>query len=369
MPEGSEAPGKRRTGSLTAGAVALALCAGVILGPRARVGPDVPPFDLTLSAGEVDAYLTRQEGRFNDLTPGTRKSVVWAGEPGERTPLALVYLHGFSATSMETRPLPERVAKGLGANLFRTRFNGHGRPGQALAEATAEDWLVDVAEAMAIGRALGDRTVLLGTSTGGTLALWAATRPRWKGEVPAVILISANLGPRDSRAGMLLWPWGGLVARAVVGPERSWEPTNPDHGRFWTTRYPTEALLPMMALVDMVRGVPSSDLEAPVLSLFSPHDRVVAPEEVDAWASGLDSLAWRSSEVVGSDDPDQHVLAGDILSPGTTAEVEREIRTFLESVLQGSPSGQRDGDQDLDRASSRPQRSHDGGTVGADRPL
>ncbi|NNF28661.1 MAG: alpha/beta hydrolase, partial [Gemmatimonadetes bacterium] len=106
------------------------------LGPRARVDSDVPPLDLVLSAPEVDPYLAGREARFEDLTPGTAKSVAWAGAPGARTPFAVLYFHGFSATSMEARPLPERMAERLGANLFRTRLTGHGRPGRALAEAT-----------------------------------------------------------------------------------------------------------------------------------------------------------------------------------------------------------------------------------------
>ena len=268
LPEASD---RRRGGRRARGVGLLTLALGsvVALGPRARVASEAPPFEPAFSTGEVQEYLARQEARFGDVTPGVAKSVVWAGEPGTRTPLALVYLHGFSATNMEIRPLPEHLAERLGANLFRTRLTGHGRPGEALASASAEDWLRDVAEAMAVAAALGDRVVLLGTSTGGTLALWAATRPQWQEQIQAVVVISPNLGPRDTRSAMLLWPWGGSLAQAVVGPERSWEPRNPDQARFWTTRYPTEALLPMMALVDMVSGVSSAELGAPVLNLYS----------------------------------------------------------------------------------------------------
>ncbi|NNM32790.1 MAG: alpha/beta fold hydrolase [Gemmatimonadetes bacterium] len=325
--------------------------------------------DLVLSAPEVDPYLAGREARFEDLTPGTAKSVAWAGAPGARTPFAVLYFHGFSATSMEARPLPERMAERLGANLFRTRLTGHGRPGRALAEATAEDWLRDVAEAMEVGRAVGDRTVLLGTSTGGTLALWAATRPEWEDQIAAAVVISANLGPRDSRSRMLLWPWGGWLARAVIGPERSWDPLNPAQARFWTTRYPTEALLPMMALVHMVRGVPSSDLGAPVLSLFSTADRIVAAEDVHAWAAGLDESAWRAVEVVGSDDPDQHVLAGDILSPGTTEDVLGEIVGFLEAVLAEPFPGEAGGRPGFGELPSQAVDLGTGGTAPVQGPL
>ncbi len=299
------------------------------MGPRARVSPDAPAFSDSLSAANVEAYLATREGRFDDLTPGAEKSVVWAADPGVKTRLAVLYLHGFSATNREVRPLPDLVARSLGANLFLTRLAGHGRPGLALGAVEARDWLADVSEAVAVAEALGEVTVVIGTSTGGTLALWAATRGEWAQRIGAVVVISPNLGVRDSRSGMLLWPWGGSLARAMIGSERSWEPSSEEHGTYWTTRYPTKALLPMMALVDMVRSLPASTLTAPVLNLYAADDRVVAPELADAWASGLEASRWRSLEIVGALDPDQHILAGDIMSPGTTQRVHDEIMGFL----------------------------------------
>ena len=89
--------------------------------------------------------------------------------------------------------MPEEVARALGANLFFTRLTGHGRTGAAMAEATAEDWLADMAEAMEIGRRLGQRVVVIGTSTGGTLAAIAATDPQLNAGLAGTVLISAQL--------------------------------------------------------------------------------------------------------------------------------------------------------------------------------
>ncbi len=121
--------------------------------------------DSTLGE-DLDAYLSQKELQFPDIRPNTEKRIVWAGEKGARTPLAVIYVHGFSATSEEIRPVPDEVAAALGANLFFTRLAGHGRTGEALASATAGDWIEDMAEAMAIGRRLGDRVLVISTSTG-----------------------------------------------------------------------------------------------------------------------------------------------------------------------------------------------------------
>ena len=88
-----------------------------------------------------------------------------------KTPYSVVYLHGFSATRQETAPLAECVADSLGANLFETRLAGHGREREPLADVRAEDWLHDAAEALAIAARLGERVIVIGTSTGATLAV------------------------------------------------------------------------------------------------------------------------------------------------------------------------------------------------------
>ena len=73
---------------------------------------------------------------------------------------AVVFIHGFSATGHEIRPLPDLVANGLVANLFFTRLSGHGQGGPAMGCATLDDWRADVAQALAFGRMLGKRVLV-----------------------------------------------------------------------------------------------------------------------------------------------------------------------------------------------------------------
>ena len=42
------------------------------------------------------------------------------------------------------------------------------------------------------------------------------------------------------------------MAERLIGPERQWLAENADHERYWITRYPTAALLPMMGMVKLV---------------------------------------------------------------------------------------------------------------------
>jgi len=162
------------------------------LGPREPVGLS-PLAAFPSASADLDAWLAEREANHDDLTDGVAKEIVWRDPTSrERTPVSIVYLHGFSATSAETRPFADDLASALGANLHYTRLRGHGRPGEALAEATVQDWVNDTAEAIAIGQAIGERVVVIGTSTGGTLAAIAAADPTAFGEMAAVVMVSPN---------------------------------------------------------------------------------------------------------------------------------------------------------------------------------
>ena len=100
--------------------------------PREKIDT-TPRFDVEAIGTDPEAYLAMREGIFDDITPGVEKSIRWAGEAGAVTDIVLVYLHGFSATAQEIRPVPERLADEIGANLIFTRLAGHGRSGEAMA--------------------------------------------------------------------------------------------------------------------------------------------------------------------------------------------------------------------------------------------
>ena len=311
------------------GVVALA-------GPRARVNDAWVEPEL---GADVDAYLAAREATVGGIRPGEHKSVTWA-DPRVRTPtsLSLVYLHGFSADRHEVEPLVSDLGRALGANVYFTRLRGHGRDGPAMAEASAEDWLADVAEAVAVGGRIGGRVVLIGTSTGGTLATWAAARPEARERLAALVLISPNYGLRDRSSRLLLWPWGGLVARLAIGRERCFEAVNEQQTLHWTTCYPTSSLLPMVALARHVGSMDLSGVSVPALLVYSPDDLVVDARGTERVVSRLGSARTEVLVVRRPGDPERHVLAGDILSPGTTESVRQGVLAFLGS-LEGGEGG------------------------------
>ncbi|EAQ97471.2 alpha/beta hydrolase [Congregibacter litoralis] len=288
------------------------------------------PPQLVIPAA-IDDYLREKESAEHALvgvTEGAEKRVVWAGEPGQRSDYVLVYFHGFSATRQEIAPVPELVAQALGANLFETRLAGHGREREQLSGISAEDWMNDGAEALAVAKALGEKIVLMGTSTGATLALAMARHPDFA-SVDSLILVSPNFGPAGKGSGITTGPFGPQLARLILGERRSWVAANDLQEKYWSTDYPTASIVEMMRLVNLsVELTPEAKSKRAML-VYSPKDDVVS---VSKLLAGFERLPAGQKKVHAVDEPrslSPHVLTGDILAPGTSEETAALISAFI----------------------------------------
>ncbi|MEL6886925.1 MAG: alpha/beta fold hydrolase [Pseudomonadota bacterium] len=298
--------------------ILAAIAVGLWLFGPYEDAPLTPSADMTPGA-DLDAHFAAVEAAFDDITPGVEKRIVWADAPGQRTDWVVVYVHGFSATSEEIRPVPDRVAQGLSANLIYTRLQGHGRSGDALATGTVQGWVNDFAEAMAAARAAGDRIVVMATSTGGTLVTALAQDAKIMDGTEGLILVSPNYALNNPMAPLLSWPASRYWLPVLAGQQRSFEPSNDGHGTYWTTEYPSTAVFPMVALIDAVADMDHGAHNIPALFWYARADAVVRADASDAVAGAWGAASTVVNPVLGDgDDTFSHVIAGDILSPGQT---------------------------------------------------
>ena len=319
-------------------AVILAIIALIVflLTPSRLVNSAVVP----ALPDDLDSYLAASEAeaaaRF-PLIPNTEKRIRWQS-PGQQTEWVIVYLHGFSATRQEINPATELIADALGANLFETRLTGHGRVEGVMREMRAEDWLDDAAEALTIGSRIGKRTILMGTSTGATLALAMAGHPAMD-NVDAIIVMSPNFGPDDPAARWLTRPGGPLLARLMLGDTRTWEARNEQQALYWSTSYPTAAVIEVMRLIDLANDALSAPLEHSLLVLMSPNDGVVSPRLIREALARIEAPRMELKQFDEVGDQMNHVLAGDILSPENTTAV---VSTVVEFVQTGAVQANKD---------------------------
>lgn len=317
-------------------AIILGAAAFWALGPREPVAR-TSAFSARDIGPDISAWLAAREADIPNLRPEAAKEIVWAYPASRaRTPVAIVYIHGFSASKAELRPVPDLVARQLGANLFYTRLAGHGRNEAAMAEPTVGDWLDDLAEAVAIGRRIGEKVVIIGTSTGGALTAYGASLPGLLDGIEGVVLISPNFAVRDWRGFLLTMPYARDVVPFLHGDTYGEAPRSQSADEAadtygWTRGFPTVALLPMAALSQAARAIDFAAVHLPALFILSPADKVVdasvTQEAAALWGGPHEVL-----EVDDSTDPSQHLIAGDLRSPQTSQRVADAIAGWIAAL-------------------------------------
>ncbi|HHZ10752.1 MAG TPA: alpha/beta hydrolase [Rhizobiales bacterium] len=317
-------------------AIAIVLAAPVaalwLLGSRTPVDTETS-FDAASIGDDLDAYLARREAMVSGIRPGLGKQIAWADpERRGRTRIAIVYIHGFSASPGEVRPLPDIVARKLGANLYLARLTGHGATSEAMGTLSVKAMVNDLAEAIAIGERLGEKVVIVASSSGAALASWGLTRPEFRDRIAAAVFLSPNYGVLAFGSSLLTMLGARELARILFGPTRSFEPSNDLHARLWTNAYPVEALLPMAEMVRLAVHAPVEQARTPVLFLISPDDTVVDPRITRRIAARW-GAPHRLVEVEGVEDPSRHVLAGDAMSPSTTEPLAKLMTGWLRETL------------------------------------
>ena len=275
----------------------------------------------------IEKQIKINETSIFKLRPNIEKKILWAGESSQKTPLSIVFIHGFSATRVELSPVIEYVAKAIVANVFFTRLTGHGQDGIALSNATFDDWTLDTKEAIRIGEVIGEDVILIGSSTGCSLihSLLEAQK-----NVKSVIYISPNFGPRSFKGHFLRLPGARWFIPLILGSEHSFTPKNSEHERCWTTSYPTKALFPVKDSVVAASLANHSKIKLPVLFWFSDYDKVVSPKATRRIISKMGKNVEVFNPILSlKDDPSKHGVLGDILSPTKT---EQGVNKILEWI-------------------------------------
>lgn len=279
----------------------------------------------------LSSEIAASEARFADLKPSAAARVTWAGQEGVKTPISLVYLHGFSASSMEIDPVVGRVADALGANVFYPRLAGHGRSGDALGSARFETWRAEAEEAIGLASELGERVIVIATSNGAALAHIVTQTTQAHAPVAGMILVSPNFAVNNPLAGILTLPKARVWAPWIFGPERSFEPRSPLHETYWTTRYGSKVVVEVVKTTKQSQAAPRSAV-VPTLIMGSQHDKIVRADV--AMKIGKDIGAqWIEVPLEGTVDPDAHVVLGDVLSPSNTEWAVSKLIAFIRQQI------------------------------------
>jgi pimeloyl-ACP methyl ester carboxylesterase len=188
-------------------------------------------------------------------------------------------------------------------------------------------------EALAIGEMIGEKVILVGTSTGGAQALWLAAQ--FPEKVAALLMYSPYLALRDEAiAQLVLGPWGKQIAKWTLG-EIS-ETVRPDSiAAYWSTYYHVDAYYALFSMIDAINDSEIfNKVKCPVFLAYyykneEEQDDVVSVAAMQDMFSQLNS---ESKKEIAFPQSGDHVIASNLRS-GDWRGVQDSSWVFLKTEV------------------------------------
>jgi pimeloyl-ACP methyl ester carboxylesterase len=306
---------------------------------NAQLSAKISNDTIVKSLTQLEAEINRSEAARTTTKKDNEAKIVWA-DPNkkEKTEYVLVYLHGFSASWKEGYPVNFDFAKRYGCNMYLARLYGHGiDTTDALVDLTPENYLESAKKAVAIGRQLGDKVILMSTSTGGTLSLAIAAENPW---IYGLILYSPNIDVADKSANLLTKPCGLFIGKLFHGKYMVYDDP-PEVQKYWQSKYRLEAVRAMKKLVNKtMKEETFKKIHQPLFVGYYYKDEehqdptVSVPRILEMFdqISTPESKKWK----VAFPEAGVHPIASEILSKDVKS-VESKTFEFAEKVLGMKP--------------------------------
>jgi esterase/lipase len=308
-----------------------------LLGPKPEAPKlEVPMVKLAGDLPTLEKQIQEGEAAEKGIRPDCQARIVWADSTKkEKTKIAFVYIHGFSATQEEGNPIHRNMAKKYGANLYLARLAGHGIDlgDSTMANVTADDFILSAEKALAVGKTLGDEVVIMCTSFGGALTTYLASNHP---EIKAIVMYSPCIKVFDDNAELLDNPWGLELGKAVSGSYiRDFKSYSPEHAKYWCTHYHLNGVIALQNfLTNAMNPETFAKIKCPAFMGYyykneEEQDKVVS---VPAMLKMFDELGSATKQKVAFPNAGNHVLASPILSKDVE-NIQKETEKFLDGVL------------------------------------
>jgi len=222
-----------------------------LIGPKVEkptVDSFVPPSEHQNSLNDLEKQIKEAEALVAYLKPDNESRILWANADSiYKTEYVLLYLHGFSGSPKEGYPINYDFGSHFGMNTYIPRLYGHGLDSPSnLIDLTPDKLINSAKDALSIARQLGEKVIIMSTSTGGTLSvLLSAENP----DIFAQILYSPNIALRDKSAKILTFPWGLNLGKIIAGETLVYDDP-PEEQKYWQSSYRIEGVVNLQSLVE-----------------------------------------------------------------------------------------------------------------------
>ena len=286
---------------------------------------------------DTKEYVSQQNNE-QPLRPGNEAEIVFFNDSlKNQTEYVLVYIHGFGASEMEGDPIHREFAKRYGMNLYLHRVADHGlNVEQPLIDLTADKMMRSAEEALAIGKELGKKVILMSCSTGGTLSIPLAAK--FPTDVEALILFSPNVDIFDPNSKWLARPWGLKIARFIMGSEnREWNPGT-EAQKYWYAKYRLEGLVALKSLINQTMIDENfAKVKQPVLMMYyykneEEQDKIVSVKRMREMFGKLGTPE-KLKRNIPLPNAGHHIISSSLFSTDLEG-VRKNAYDFAEKVLQ-----------------------------------
>jgi esterase/lipase len=293
--------------------------------------PEIP-YDIT----ELKGWIDSREAALDNIKPDNASELVFYDSIPQKTAYSVLYLHGFSASTGEGEPVHRNIARALKANLYLPRLIDHGLiEEEPLLHFTGQRYFDSAQEALAVAKKIGEKVIVVSSSTGGTLSLILGDDP----QIAALLLFGPNVEIYNPDAKLLTLPWGLYIARAVLGSKyHIMDKITEEKRNYWTTRYRLEATIHLQKFVEEgMRPEVFQRINAPVFMGYyykneQEKDNVVS---IPAMLKMYDQLGTpeNKKEKMSFAEAGDHVIISH-LTTSNYQESEKAALLFLEQKLE-----------------------------------
>lgn len=303
-----------------------------------RIVPDDPE--------ALETWIKKQEAQAGKIKPGAEARILWANEQKKRkTDHSLVYLHGLKASHGEGFPVHQAIAEEFGCNLYLSRLYGHGlQTGQPLKDLTAGSLIESALHAFTVGKSIGKKVIIMGTSTGASLGLYLASQSELRSNIAGLVLYSPLIKFYGIRQWLLCHKAGRIMLNIVPGKNYTLksESQSKGEGLIWYNSYMLQGALALGAFIEKKMNSPTfSRVYCPVFAGYyyknkRERDQVVS---VPAIQEMVKKLATPDSQkmLVNFPEAGTHVISSGLFSQ-SIPDIKTKTAEFLRNNAGLKPS-------------------------------
>ncbi len=284
----------------------------------------------------LDHAVKDFEIKHSYIKPDNEARIVWYNGNIKKTKYSLVYLHGFSASQGEGEPLHRNFANQIGANLYLSRLEAHGTNPGDFKKLSPQTYLDSAIRAVEIGKKIGEKCIVIGTSTGALLALYLAARIKG---IHALYLYSPLLDYQQGTALLLKRRLINVAANLFFSrfPLSRKKKESAEIHKYWYPNYPLRGALVLTQMLEvMSKKEIFNEISIPVFMGYYYKSKLLQDPTVSVSAmlemfNHLGTSLAKKREIAYPE-ADSHVITSALVS-AVYQEVLQDSLKFFEEVI------------------------------------